>query len=150
LPVSDYYEPAWEPIEVNKVARHNQESCYLGDDFGGHNYPFPHPRPPTPDKYYVDSFIDITAYYHNGIRVEPKVAAPAVQEAAPAKPVEADKVVAEVEKEEAAEVPLQGNLRRRQNNLRFRPRRQAATGEGFGSGFEAFDSERDFDAFRSY
>ncbi len=71
LPVSDYYEAAWEPIEEKTVARHNQESCYLGDDFGGHNYPFPHPRPPTPDKYYVDGFIDITAYYHNGIRIEP-------------------------------------------------------------------------------
>ncbi len=71
LPVSDYYAAAWEPLvqDEKRIPRHNQDSCYLGDDFGGHNYPFPHPRPPTPDKYYVDGFIDITTLYHNGHRI---------------------------------------------------------------------------------
>ena len=39
-------------------------TCYRGDDFGGHNIPFPHPRPPTPQKMYQDGFSDIMNIFY--------------------------------------------------------------------------------------
>jgi len=66
LRLPDYYEPVLEPqyeYGEYKMARLNQHTCYRGDDFGGHNIPFPHPRPPTPDAYYTDCFIDLTRVY---------------------------------------------------------------------------------------
>lgn len=34
---------------------------YFGDDFGGHNIPFPHPAPPKPHKMYDQfAFIDLS------------------------------------------------------------------------------------------
>ena len=37
----------------------DKDMIYKGDDFGGHNIPFPHPRPPTPHSMYDDAFVDI-------------------------------------------------------------------------------------------
>lgn len=37
----------------------NGHTCFRGDDYGGHNIPFPHPEPPKPDAYYEDCFVDI-------------------------------------------------------------------------------------------
>ena len=57
------YAEAWEPqyedpsYKVPKLAQH---ACYRGDDFGGHNIPFPHPVPPKPDtRIYDDAFVDL-------------------------------------------------------------------------------------------
>ena len=45
----------------------DQSMIYFGDDYGGHNIPYPHPRPPQPHiKYQQDSFIDLTAVYGEG------------------------------------------------------------------------------------
>lgn len=55
LAVSDSYAPVWEPIYENpqhKIVKNGQHYCYQGDDFGGHNIPYPHPRPPTPASFY--------------------------------------------------------------------------------------------------
>ena len=37
----------------------NGHTCFRGDDYGGHNIPFPHPEPPKPDKYYDDCYVDL-------------------------------------------------------------------------------------------
>ena len=66
LGLPSYYEPAYEPqYEKNmpKVAKLNYHTFYRGDDFGGHNIPYPHPRPPTPDAYYTDCFVDLLNIY---------------------------------------------------------------------------------------
>ena len=45
---------------------------FRGDDFGGHNIPYPHPVPPMPhSQYQQDAFIELGKYYDNmekGIR----------------------------------------------------------------------------------
>ena len=68
LLVPDHYRPAFEPVadQPKKMAKHNKLNCYYGEDYGGHNYPFPHPAPPKPDAYYEDAFFNILAYYENG------------------------------------------------------------------------------------
>ena len=47
------------------VPAYNQHTCYLGDDYGGHNIPYPHPAPPTPNKFYDDCFVDLDGVYSN-------------------------------------------------------------------------------------
>ena len=43
----------------------DRSMMYFGDDYGGHNIPYPHPRPPQPHKFYQqDAFVDLLAYYH--------------------------------------------------------------------------------------
>ena len=38
-----------------------REMMYFGDDFGGHNIPFPHPAPPKPHKMYdQNAFVDLS------------------------------------------------------------------------------------------
>ena len=44
-----------------RIPKYNQHTAYEGHDFGGYNIPFPHPRPPTPDKFYEDSFVEVAA-----------------------------------------------------------------------------------------
>ena len=66
LRVSKKYKPALEPLYrkgIGRVPPLNQHTCYRGDDYGGHNIPFPIPEPPKPDRYYDDSFVDLGAYY---------------------------------------------------------------------------------------
>ena len=66
LPVPKKYKPVMEPQYqrgAQRIAPLNQHSCYRGDDYGGHNIPFPIPEPPKPDRYYEDSFFDLGAYY---------------------------------------------------------------------------------------
>lgn len=42
------------------------DTMYRGDDYGGHNIPFPHPCPPMPHSYYEqDAFIDLDKYFFN-------------------------------------------------------------------------------------
>ena len=36
---------------------------YRGDDYGGHNIPFPHPKPPKPNSIYEDAFVDLSLIY---------------------------------------------------------------------------------------
>ena len=63
VPLGEGYGPVWEPLyqDVNfKMPKQQQKTCYKGDDFGGHNIPFPHPAPPKPDGgHYTDAFVDI-------------------------------------------------------------------------------------------
>lgn len=47
------------------VPAYNQHTCYLGDDYGGHNIPYPHPAPPTPNNFYDDCFVDLDGVYSN-------------------------------------------------------------------------------------
>ncbi len=83
LPVSELYAPVWEPIGSKIIKKHNQDSCYQGEDFGGHNIPSPHPAPPKPDQYYDDAFFNV---YEIPIFRDARVAAEAAAErkAAPA------------------------------------------------------------------
>ena len=57
-----------EPVYAHGIqyrpGRPQQETIYHGDDFGGHNIPFPHPKPPMPHKMYdrhafvqIDKFV---------------------------------------------------------------------------------------------
>ena len=65
LRLPNEYEPVYEPQYESHQHRPrplNQHTIYRGDDFGGHNIPFPHPRPPTPDPMYDDAFIDISLF----------------------------------------------------------------------------------------
>ena len=40
------------------------DTMYRGDDYGGHNIPFPHPCPPVPHPFYDQkAFIDLGKYY---------------------------------------------------------------------------------------
>jgi len=40
---------------------------YRGDDYGGHNIPYPHPSPPMPHSYYdKTAFVSLDKYYANG------------------------------------------------------------------------------------
>ena len=60
-----WYAPVWEPVYepgAGGPKAHNQESCYKGDDYGGHNIPFPIPTPPKPDRYYSDAFYDMSKH----------------------------------------------------------------------------------------
>ena len=41
------------------------DMMYFGDDYGGHNIPFPHPAPPKPHKMYDQhAFIDLSTGEH--------------------------------------------------------------------------------------
>lgn len=51
-------EPQYGPGQKPPVGL-NGHTCFQGDDYGGHNIPFPHPQPPRPDAYYEDCFVDI-------------------------------------------------------------------------------------------
>mmetsp|Transcript_19731 Transcript_19731/g.24344 ORF Transcript_19731/g.24344 Transcript_19731/m.24344 type:complete len:106 (-) Transcript_19731:492-809(-) len=55
-------EPQYEQ-GAKRVASLNQHTCYRGDDYGGHNIPFPHPTPPKPDVYYDDCFVDLGSHF---------------------------------------------------------------------------------------
>ena len=59
------YEPQYE-TEGYSVPRNLYDTMYRGDDFGGHNIPYPHPCPPVPHSYYDQgAFIDLDKYYKN-------------------------------------------------------------------------------------
>ena len=65
MPLPRYYAPVWEPLYppgASTPKAHNQKSCFMGDDYGGHNIPFPVPAPPVPDKYYVNAFYDMSKH----------------------------------------------------------------------------------------
>ena len=47
---------------MKKPRAMNYKACYYGDDFGGHNIPFPPPQPPKPDPYYDDCFYDMSPH----------------------------------------------------------------------------------------
>ena len=55
--------PVWEPQygspDAPRPKKQNQKTMYKGHDFGGHNIPFPHPKPPTPEADYEDAFVDL-------------------------------------------------------------------------------------------
>ena len=41
------------------------DMMYFGDDYGGHNIPYPHPAPPKPHKMYDQhAFVDLTTGKH--------------------------------------------------------------------------------------
>lgn len=66
LRIPKKYKPVLEPLYrkgIGRVPTLNQHTCYRGDDYGGHNIPFPIPAPPKPDSYYDDSFVDLGSYY---------------------------------------------------------------------------------------
>ena len=86
LKLPQYYAPVLEPQYVDKEGKiipgANQHTCFRGDDYGGHNIPYPHPAPPKPDPYYdQDSFIDLSVVYGSKQAVEEKP----VKEAEPKK-----------------------------------------------------------------
>ena len=59
------YRAAWEPqykLGAKKPKAMNQKNCFYGDDYGGHNIPFPIPSPPHPGPYYDDIFYDMTPH----------------------------------------------------------------------------------------
>ena len=64
--LASHFRPAWEPQYLQGSTKRpkamNYGACYYGDDFGGHNIPFPHPHPPKPDPYYEDCFYDMTSH----------------------------------------------------------------------------------------
>ena len=59
------YEPQYE--QANYVIPKNMyDTMYRGDDFGGHNIPYPHPCPPMPHEFYeLDAFVDLGKYFNN-------------------------------------------------------------------------------------
>ena len=59
------YRAAWEPqykLGAKKPKAMNYKNCFYGDDYGGHNIPFPIPSPPHPGPYYDDIFYDMTPH----------------------------------------------------------------------------------------
>jgi hypothetical protein len=62
LRVPEFYgrvlEPMYKDANATRPAPLNQHTCYRGDDFGGHNIPYPHPKPPVSASYYTDCFVD--------------------------------------------------------------------------------------------
>jgi len=67
IPTDQNTEPAWEPQYKDpnfKIAKNQQKHAFKGDDFGGHNIPFPHPAPPKPEtENYEDAFIDLRSIF---------------------------------------------------------------------------------------
>ena len=64
--VAQHYAPFFEPLYENpqcNVPANNQHDCFRGDDYGGHNYPFPHPAPPKPSPFYDDAFVDLSKVF---------------------------------------------------------------------------------------
>ena len=63
LHLPEYYDPVWEPQYENPsyvMPKQAQKTQYQGDDYGGHNIPFPHPIPPKPASIYDDTaFVDL-------------------------------------------------------------------------------------------
>ena len=58
------YEPEYKDTSYSIPAMY--DTMYRGDDFGGHNIPYPHPCPPMPHSdYQQDAFVDLTKYYDN-------------------------------------------------------------------------------------
>ena len=67
LPNSYKGEKVYEPQYPSPALRHKPHAdismIYFGDDYGGHNIPFPHPEPPKPHRMYDDdAFVDLTNY----------------------------------------------------------------------------------------
>jgi len=60
-------QPAWEPLYRDpnfSIAKNQQKHAFKGDDFGGHNIPFPHPAPPKPETdNYADAFVDLRTIF---------------------------------------------------------------------------------------
>jgi hypothetical protein len=71
LRIPTYYAPVYEPQYADpghRVPRydkaHMDEMIYKGDDFGGHNIPYPHPQPPTPHpRYDQKAFVVLTSIF---------------------------------------------------------------------------------------
>ena len=59
------YEPEYlDPDYV--MPRNMWETMYRGDDYGGHNIPYPSPTPPAPHMaYQQDAFVDIVKFFDN-------------------------------------------------------------------------------------
>lgn len=60
------FKPAREPLYEDytyELPRMNQHTMYRGDDYGGHNIPFPHPQPPKPVGVYEDAFVDLAEVF---------------------------------------------------------------------------------------
>ena len=64
LDLPPYYGVVYEPYtnESHTKPHPNRDLIYKGDDYGGHNIPFPHPRPPLPNHIYEDAFVDLSAH----------------------------------------------------------------------------------------
>ena len=71
LRLPSYYAPVYEPQYENPHQRvprydkaHMDEMIYKGDDYGGHNIPYPHPEPPKPHpRYDQDAFVILTSIF---------------------------------------------------------------------------------------
>ena len=67
LDLPQHYGQVWEPQYEDAsydFPKHKQNTCFQGDDYGGHNIPFPHPQPPMPDKMYEQhSFINVEKWF---------------------------------------------------------------------------------------
>ena len=67
----EYFAPVYEPqydTPDKRVPRydkaHMDDMIYKGDDFGGHNIPYPHPEPPKPHpRYDQEAFISLTSIF---------------------------------------------------------------------------------------
>ena len=71
LDLKHYYtEPVYEPQYETRGYRlpaNMYDTMYRGDDYGGHNIPFPHPCPPMPHSFYEqDAFIDLDKFFTSG------------------------------------------------------------------------------------
>ena len=63
--LQQHYRAVFEPQYVTgakKPKAMNGKACFYGNDYGGHNIPFPIPAPPKPDPYYEDIFYDMTPH----------------------------------------------------------------------------------------
>lgn len=57
------WEPQYPSQGLARKPHADISMIYLGDDYGGHNIPFPHPAPPKHHKMYDEnSFVDLTNY----------------------------------------------------------------------------------------
>ena len=71
LRIPTYYAPVYEPQYENphqRIPHYDRElmkdMIYKGDDYGGHNIPYPHPEPPKPHpRYDQDAFISLTSIF---------------------------------------------------------------------------------------
>ena len=58
------YEPQYEQRGYH-LPKNMYDTMYRGDDYGGHNIPYPHPCPPMPHPYYSqDAFVDLDKFYN--------------------------------------------------------------------------------------
>ena len=68
LPVPEAYGYIQEPLYIHESQPHpsrpTYETIFRGDDYGGHNIPFPHPKPPLPHKMYDrTAFVEVDRFY---------------------------------------------------------------------------------------